>query len=281
MRVFVLGHKGMLGAYVYAWLKEQKYDVVGIGRDRVDAAQIDMNYLLQEFIGEPEDVFINCIGAIKPQVDKLGPLNAIKVNSIFPYILSEFCDEYAIKLIHITTDCVYSGKKGNYSESDKPDATDIYGLTKAAGEPRNCSVIRTSIIGEEVLNGRSLIEWVKSMSGKTIYGFTNHFWNGVTCLQLAKAIDQIIKQNDFWNGNRHYFSNDPISKAVLVKFLAQKYCKNVIFTTSEAAERTDRTLSSNYSDPFGHPEYRMPDIKTMIEEQKKFYNILRLHYVSE
>ena len=96
------------------------------------------------------DVIINCIGTIKPRVDSLGDLNAILVNSVFPRVLANVCETLGVNMIHPTTDCVYTGTKGSYDETDKYDVNDVYGMSKALGEPNNCTVIRTSIIGEEV-----------------------------------------------------------------------------------------------------------------------------------
>ena len=143
---------------------------------------------------------INCIGTIKPRVDQLGDLNAILVNSVFPRLLSKLSKELNFKVIHPTTDCVYTGSKGNYNEDDVYDVNDVYGMSKAMGEVSDVCIVRTSIIGEEINNGRSLVEWVKSESGNSIFGYTNHFWNGVTCLQFAKICDQIISKDLFWEG---------------------------------------------------------------------------------
>ena len=171
---------------------------------------------------EPEikngDVIINCIGTIKPRVDELGDLNAIIVNSLFPRLLSNYCESKEIKLIHPTTDCVYTGLKGDYNENDNYDVSDVYGMSKALGETHNCTTIRTSIIGEESVNKRSLVEWVKSEKGNSIFGFTNHYWNGLTCLQFAKVCDKIISENIFWKGIRHIHSNK-VSKYELVSII--------------------------------------------------------------
>ena len=106
--------------------------------------------------------------------------------------LAKIKKEHNCQVVHISTDCVFNGKKGNYNEEDDHDCLDVYGKTKSLGENPDLTIIRTSIIGEEITNKRSLVEWVKSNTSKEINGFIKHFWNGVTCLQLAKIIYKII-----------------------------------------------------------------------------------------
>ena len=194
MKIYVLGSKGMLGRYVSTYLNDY-YDVVNLSRDEVDASKVreeELRAKLHNLGIKKGDVVINCIGTIKPMVDALGDLNAIQVNSVFPRLLANVCEDMKVKLIHPTTDCVFTGLKGKYNENDIHDISDVYGRTKSLGEPNNCTVIRTSIIGEEVGQGRSLVEWIKSSSNTTVFGFTNHYWNGVTCLQFAKICEKII-----------------------------------------------------------------------------------------
>ena len=182
MKVYVFGSRGMLGKYVRTYL-ENYYEVIEVNRNIIDGSDTTEfeieDRLLNLFINKG-DVVINCVGAIKPRVDELGDLNAIKVNSVFPRMLANVCEKLEVKMIHPTTDCVYTGNKGSYTENDKCDVNDVYGMTKSLGEPNNCMVIRTSIIGEEVGQTRSLIEWVKSQKDNTVFGFTNHFWKGLS-----------------------------------------------------------------------------------------------------
>ena len=194
MKIYVLGSNGMLGKYVSTYLSDI-YDCVNLTRKDIDASEINSGNIdksIEKLEIKNGDVIINCIGTIKPRVDELGDLNAIIVNSLFPRLLSNYCESKEIKLIHPTTDCVYTGLKGDYNENDNYDVSDVYGMSKALGETHNCTTIRTSIIGEESVNKRSLVEWVKSEKGNSIFGFTNHYWNGLTCLQFAKVCDKII-----------------------------------------------------------------------------------------
>jgi dTDP-4-dehydrorhamnose reductase len=146
-------------------------------------------------------------------------------------------------MIHITTDCVFSGKDGSYNELSEHDETNDYGMSKSLGELCNATIIRTSIIGEEVQNKRSLLEWVKSNKGKDINGFVNHFWNGVTCLELSNVIYKIINEKLYWNGVRHIFSPKSVSKFELVSMINEVYNLNIKINPFET-ENVDKTITT-------------------------------------
>ena len=164
MKVFVLGSNGMLGRYLCKYLKNNNFHsltVVAISRDELDLTTVsekDVENVLCKFNITDNDVVINAAGIINVMVDVVGKETTENVNSKFPHILANVCQKLNTKMIHITTDCVFSGDKGNYDENDTHDCNDVYGKTKSKGEPENCCVIRTSIIGEEVNHKRSLIE---------------------------------------------------------------------------------------------------------------------------
>jgi len=217
-RIFLFGANGMLGRYIFEHLQDDHH-VIPITRQDLNLAfcsRIDVTAFLLRHKLSPDDTIINASGIIKQRECSLQDM--IMVNSVFPHVLSSNSD----KVIHITTDCVFSGKRGEYTESDPHDCLDDYGRTKSLGEPSTATVIRTSIIGEEFHNKRSLLEWAKSQRGGTVSGYTNHTWNGVTCLALAKYIEQLIKGGVFWKGVRHIFSND-ISKCDLLRIIDQVY----------------------------------------------------------
>ena len=273
MKIYVLGTSGMLGKYVSKYLK-QNFNVVEINRDKLDASKVSQErlnaILLTDLKVDKDDIIINCIGTIKPRVDELGDTNAILVNSVFPRLLANSVKMCHAKLIHPTTDCVYSGLKGNYNEDDKYDVSDIYGMSKALGEPKNCTVIRTSIIGEEVGQGRSLVEWVKLSANTTVFGFTNHFWNGITCLQFAKICEQIINTNNFWEGTKHVHSNT-LNKLELVQTISYVYELNISITPKETPIMCDRSLATKYDTS---SELNLLDLKTQIIDMKNFSSIL-------
>lgn len=274
MKIFVFGKTGMLGRYVYTYLKEKSYNVVGVGRKEVNAS--DYVNSLQKYIQDnmsKGDVVVNCMGTIKPRVDELGDINAIKVNSIFPRELANLCEQYKVKLIHPTTDCVYTGNKGDYNENDPYDVSDVYGMSKALGEPSNCTVVRTSIIGEEVNQGRSLVEWVKGNKGGKTNGYLNHYWNGVTCLQFAKIVETIIEKDLFWLGIKHLHSNK-VNKYELSSMINKHYNLNINITPVEVPISVDRSMTTIYEENL--KEFDIPSLDVQIKEMYDFKSILYL-----
>lgn len=265
MKIFVLGHTGMLGRYVYTYFKSKSYDVVGLARKDLDASNIqqeDLNCFTEK------SVIINCMGVINSRKD-INDLEFIKVNSIFPHLLSDICNDAGSKLIHITTDCVFDGLDGNYDELFKHNAKDMYGITKSLGEPVDTTIIRTSIIGEELNQARSLLEWVKSNKGKEVLGYTNHVWNGITCLQFAKVCKNIIDNSLFWHGVKHVYSPETLTKYELVKLISKIYDLDVKVTPHETETICDRTLTSIRNEIM----IDIPKLETQLIEMREFNNI--------
>lgn len=278
MKIFVFGSNGMLGRYTSTYLKKY-YEVVDVNRNDVDASEPSVGYL-QKYIQDNTsegDIIINCMGTIKPRVDELGEINALTVNSIFPRKLANLCEQYGVKLIHPTTDCVYKGTIGSYNEKSEHDITDVYGRTKSLGEPSNCTVIRTSIIGEEVNSSRSLVEWIKSNKDGEINGYLNHRWNGVTCLQFAKIVKEMIDNNLFWVGTKHLHSNT-LDKYELSSSINNHFNLNIKINPVSVGSDVDRSLSTIYTDNLNL--FKIPDLDTQIKEMYEFhselYNITNL-----
>ena len=251
MKIILFGSTGMLGNYVYNYLSKY-HNIICINRNELDISTISNNKLENIFLKyklEENDIIINCIGII-PQSKNLNNANIrnyFLINSIFPNLLSFYANLYKLKFIHITTDCVFSGSKGNYNENDLHDEMNEYGVSKSLGEMcYNATIIRTSIIGEETKNKYSLLEWVKKHNNNTINGYTNHFWNGVTCLQLAKIINQIINNNIWWKGVRHIFSPNTVSKYELVNIINDVYKLNNTVVKFKTNNNVDKTLCTNY-----------------------------------
>lgn len=243
-KVTVLGANGMLGHMVVKALKDGGHEVKGCGRDIFDVTPTTESVIgvkLYRATDEDTQYVVNCIGAIKPMF-KDNALNAIYTNAVFPRQLANVCERAKRRLIHITTDCVFNGMDGFYNENAKHDADDDYGRSKSLGEPSNCLVIRTSIVGPEIGGRkRSLLEWVLSQAGKEVNGFTNHYWNGLTTLELGKSIHKIIKFDAFTNGTYHLFSED-VSKAELVRRIAAAFNIDVKVKNTDAPFYCDRRL---------------------------------------
>ena len=272
MRIIILGSSGMLGKYVSSYFKKNGYNTININRSIFEVNEYtnkkSINDLFEKYNINSSDIIVNCIGLIKPQVDKYGVCLSIIVNSLFPNLLANECQSRNTKMIHITTDCVFSGKSGSYKETSIHDVTDTYGRTKSLGEPNNCTVIRTSIIGEEINQKRSLVEWIKSNANKEANGFEDHFWNGMTCLQVAKVIEQMIKTDNFWFGVKHIYSNI-VNKYELLQLINEIYNLNIKVNKVKSNNFCDRTMTSVDS-----LQFSIPSLKQQIIEMKEFNNFL-------
>jgi dTDP-4-dehydrorhamnose reductase len=273
MTVYIFGSNGMLGNYVTKYLTNNNYTVIPLTRDLYDLSLVKYNTLctfLHSFDITSDDVVINCAGVI-PQSYNMKYTNNKSyyiINTIFPIILSIYCNFNEIKMIHITTDCVFSGNDGNYNEMSEHDAFDSYGMSKSLGETiDNITIIRTSIIGHEKSIKKSLLEWTISNKNKSINGFSNHIWNGITCLQLAKIIHNVISNNLYWNGVRHIFSPTKVSKYDLINMINEIYNLNINITSIEHQSFSDKSLITNYDT---NTILNIPELYDQINEQQIF-----------
>jgi len=212
------------------------------------------------------EIVVNCIGVIKqdPAVD--NAINTINVNSLFPHLLARDCSHQNARLIQISTDCVFSGRRGNYSESDLPDPTDLYGRSKLLGEVTIAPhlTLRTSIIGHELTSARSLVDWFLSQTG-VVNGYANAMYSGLTTVELARVLASFVFPQVDITGLFHVAS-EPISKFELLGLVAAQYgwdgelvrdCEVVI----------DRTLSAG---PFSAlTGYHAPPWPEMVAEMHK------------
>jgi dTDP-4-dehydrorhamnose reductase len=179
------------------------------------------------------DVIINCAGVIKQLKFLQNPLNILPINSLFPHKLEELCIQNEIRLIQISTDCVFSGKKGNYTEADISDAEDLYGKSKYIGEVygKGSLTIRTSIIGHEHNSQHSLLEWFLSQKSH-IEGYQNAIFSGLTTLELSKVIEEVILKFKNLTG-LYQVSSEPISKYALLKLIKEVYKKDIQIIPSD------------------------------------------------
>lgn len=276
MKVTILGATGMLGHTV------SKYFIEQYGRENTFLTYRNLQVFVDEFglpgkqgvffdplIGvapiipllSKSDFVINCIGLIKQRMSDEDTLKAIQINSVFPWTLARLCKSLDCRLIHITTDCVFSGSDGGYDEYRLHDCTDVYGKTKSLGEPTNCMVLRTSIIGEELHGNVSLVEWAKSQKGKMVDGYVSHFWNGVTTYQFSKICHRIIEEDLYQEELFHIFSND-ISKYELLKLLNSRFDLDLIINRQKTVP-IDRRLCSYKS---LNKKLNIPSIEDQIKE---------------
>ena len=185
---------------------------------------------------------VNCVGVIKQRREAQEYVPSILVNSLFPHRIAQLAGEWGGRLIHFSTDCVFSGSKGNYTESDVPDASDIYGRTKALGEvvAGNALTLRTSIVGRELTFHQSLLEWFLSQQGRTVRGFRRVLYSGVTTNYLSALVADIVARHRALTGLYHV-AGDTISKHDLLCLLREAYGLNVSIVPDDE-EVCDRSL---------------------------------------
>ncbi len=210
------------------------------------------------------NVVINCIGIVKQLPAAHDPLQSIAINALFPHQLAHICQQRGIRLIHISTDCVFSGQMGNYSENDFADADDLYGRTKYLGEVdyENALTLRTSIIGRELVTNHGLIEWFLSQEGRAISGYTNAIFSGLTTNALSDVIATIITDYPEMRGVWHVAA-EPISKYDLLTLVKTVYNLSIEIQPDNSVV-IDRSLNGNKLRR--NTNIIIPSWQTMIEQ---------------
>lgn len=280
MKILVLGATGMLGNTLLRNLSTRPELSVhattrsSIGLERwfsgdllerihpgVDADNFDS---ILRVLGEVRpDVLINCIGVIKQLSSAKDPLVTIPINTLFPHRLTLACKAAGSRLIHISTDCVFSGTKGMYTENDLSDAEDLYGRSKYLGEvaASHCVTLRTSIIGHELSTSYSLIDWFLAQESK-VRGFTKAIYTGFPTVEMARIIAEYVIPNETLSG-LYQVSSEPISKYNLLKLVAERYGKRIEIEPFDGFS-CDRSLdSAKFKAATG---YVSPKWSEMIEE---------------
>lgn len=210
------------------------------------------------------DAVINCIGIIKQLKAAKDPIISLSINALFPHRLANLCRAGKARLIHISTDCVFSGRKGMATEADVSDAEDLYGRTKFLGEVEasGCLTLRTSIIGRELNSATGLIEWFLGQRGRKVRGFTGAVYTGFTTIALAQIIAHVLEKHPSLSG-LYQVSSDPINKCELLGLVNKTYGLNIEIEP-DATFQCDRSLdSSRFRQSTGFQPAAWP---TMIEE---------------
>lgn len=277
IKIIVLGSNGMAGHMISDYLSFiDNYSVIRIARDNslnktdyiLDVTDFDN---LKNLIDKLKpNVIINAIGILNSDAEN-NPDKSILINSYLPHFLAKVSEKVSASLIHISTDCVFSGNKGQYNEYDHKDGIGFYAQSKAIGEVlyKNNLTIRTSIIGPDLKsNGIGLLNWILNQD-KFINGYTNAYWSGVTTLELAKSIDFIIKNNLFYLNLIHLTNSQKISKYNLIDLINDVFKLNLTIQPS-SNYKVDKSLI-NTNDNF---IYNVPSYKIMIIE---LYNWIILH----
>lgn len=259
-RVLVFGATGMLGATLFrAFSADQSLHTFGTIRDAAGAKHfapelrcalipnVHLEYetgpLTAFSIAQP-DVVLNCVGIIKQLPNSNDHLESLAINSSLPHRLAKYSSMVGARLVHFSTDCVFSGKDGQYKEDDFPDADDIYGRTKYLGEVEyeNAVTLRTSIIGHELNSARSLVDWFLSQSGE-IKGFKKAIFSGLPTIEVARVVRKHVIPNPELRGVYH-LSVDPINKYDLLRLVAEIYVKDITILPDEQLT-IDRSLNSD------------------------------------
>lgn len=297
-KIAILGANGMLGSMVLDYFYSQGYPVIATTRaqqefnrekyPRATWRTLDAGSTWQDLKQDLKGAkwIINCIGIIKPHIkddDMVKTETAILINSLFPYNLVKAAEKNKAKILQIATDCVWDGDRGDYIETDLHNPTDVYGKTKSLGEVYSEWImhIRCSIIGPENTNHLSLMDWfLHQEQNSKVNGFTNHKWNGLTTLHFAKVCRGIIESNLKIDHTQHIIPSKSISKAKILKVLANEFNREDIeITPIKAKEKIDRTLATN--NPTLNTKIwkaagykKIPSIKDMIQELKKYMESL-------
>ena len=264
--IIILGATGLIGHQVYFRLKANKdFSVFSFAHRRkisADTILLDARNesVLEKYIVDINpDVIVNCMGVLIAEANR-NPENAIFLNAYIPQRLKNIANGLDAKLVHISTDCVFSGRKGSYSEGDARDADDTYGRAKALGEVTESPhvTLRTSVVGPEIKDGEELFHWFMSQEGK-IKGFIRSLWSGVTTLELAKAVEWAIEKDI--QGLYHITNGVPINKYELLMLFKQYTNKQIEIEGVEG-----RMTNKSFLDTRREIDYSVPSYEEMISE---------------
>jgi dTDP-4-dehydrorhamnose reductase len=282
MRILILGASGMLGNAMFRMMGQGgHHEVFGSARSasvkRFFASEMADNIitgvdventdaLVRLFSHVRPEVVINCIGLVKQLAEADDPLSALPINALLPHRLARLCELVCARLVHISTDCVFSGCKGNYLETDEADAQDLYGRSKLIGEVDypHAVTLRTSIIGHEINSSHGLISWFLSQQG-SIKGFTSAIFSGLPTCELAELIHDRVLINKDLHGLYHVGAQ-PISKYDLLHLVNREYDKKLVIEP-DGNLKIDRSLNvSRFREVTGYVAPAWPDLIAKMRE---------------
>lgn len=283
MRVLILGASGMLGNAMFRVFSEaadntvfgsvrsesaRRYFPDALKRNILCGVDVDSQDSLARVFGavRPELV-INCVGLVKQLAESDDPLLTIPINSLLPHRLAGLCRVAGARLVHISTDCVFSGEKGGYVEDDFPDADDLYGRTKLLGEVDypHAITLRTSIIGHELAGNRSLVNWFLAQE-ESVRGYTRAIFSGLPTVELARLVRDVVVPRPELRGLYHVAA-DPIAKFDLLRLVADVYGKRIVIEPNDALV-IDRSLNpGRFHAATG---YSAPPWETMIRTMHEY-----------
>lgn len=284
MKILILGTTGMLGNAVFKqFSNDPQFDVWGTLRNASgrhffpepiqDKLVTNVDVLNQDALIEViskvcPDIVINCVGLVKQLSHVNDPLQALPLNAMLPHRLAKICELSDTRLVHFSTDCVFSGKKGMYTEGDVSDAEDLYGKSKFMGEihnVKNAITLRTSMIGHELVHHNVLIDWFLSQEGR-VRGFSRAIFSGLPTVELARIVKDFVLPNQGLSGLFHV-SAKPINKFDLLNLVAEVYQKDIVLEMDENLV-IDRSLDSTlFEQATG---YTAPEWTDLIRLMHKF-----------
>ena len=256
MRVLVVGGAGMLGHMMWRHARERfdawvtlrgrwaEYEPLGLFErtrtfDGIDAG--DLQPLVRAFADARPDVVVNCVGIVKQLAAAKDPVPSVTINALFPHRLADLCRAAGARLVHVSTDCVFSGERGRYTEEDRADADDLYGRSKHMGEVGSPHVtLRTSMIGRELRSATGLVEWFLAQRGRSVQGYAGAVFSGLTTAALAQTIGDVIERHRDLAGLYHVAAA-PIDKLTLLTRLRSAFDVDVTIDPA-ALPRIDRSL---------------------------------------
>lgn len=281
MRVLVLGASGMLGNAMLRVMSDQDgWSVYGTVRSPNPALKAlapkgqllhgiyadQPDSLVAAFIHSRPQVVINCVGLVKQLASADDPLEALPINAILPHRLASLCELAQARLVHISTDCVFSGSQGNYHESDIPDAEDLYGRSKLLGEVSNRHTItlRTSIIGHELGRDHGLIGWFLSQQG-CVKGYTEAIFSGLPTCELARVVRDYVIPNTDLHGLYHVAA-EPISKHDLLQIVSRVYGKPLQIEPDDRLKINRSLDASRFKQATGYVVPAWPELIAQMHE---------------
>lgn len=271
MKYLVLGATGMAGHTICLYLQERGHDVTAFSTsafpfcNNINGDAMDRQFITSMLQNGDYDVVINCIGILNQACDR-EPSRAVYLNSHLPHLIADTVRATRTKLIHMSTDCVFSGKSGTYSENSFRDGESFYDRTKALGEVEDDKnlIFRNSIIGPDMkVNGIGLFNWFMKQSG-TVNGYTKAIWTGVTTLALAKAMESAASQNV--TGLYNLVNNESISKYDLVGLFNKHMRNGALSIKPSDSVNLNKSLVNNRKDFL----FKVPSYEQMVIEMKEW-----------
>ena len=260
MKIFITGIDGMIGHKIAQSLSEE-HTIIGSSRKNIKSQDLGINdceLITHDFLKDDileildkinPEIIVNCAGITIRRGINDNYDNTILLNSNLPHIIDDWTERNQSKLIHFSSDCVFSGEKGNYLDESIPDATDLYGLSKLRGEvkSKNSLTIRCSIIGREIFNHTELFEWIYSMRGKQIKGYNNVLYSGVTSIWMGRVLKKILKYHSELSGI-YNISSEPITKYSLLNLINEHFKLGIEITRDTKIKSNKVLISKKFTE---------------------------------